>query len=840
MRILVCLALITLAIGLSACGSTTDSDVAGEPLDSTPLSALPADGVQPWEKVDSRGFVIPPPKGRGTSSVPGSSYFKSGAERFLDGGTVATNGDALSVQAGPGSLSYAIYRFPMGGVQPSAYALDVNLTPMGSQPAEYWVGISNYTSNTWQWSGPYHDAQITNVVVAGSNSLSGSGSFFVAVTGTGDTGFDVVGVTVVPEDAADTTPPPVPSGLHATPVAGGLELQWNDVIAGDLAGYQVYWSYSPFSAAIDNGVNKTEWLENTTRMVLPVQLLQRNVYVAISAIDTNGNESALSTSAGPFKSKSGTTLLNFRVTTPVVSAQRGDTLEITASGAEVYDFDMDGDGDFDSTGSASGTAPISTAGTGIIRPRVRGTSADGKAVAFGSVSLIVSGNQRPSVSLTASPSRGVAPLNVAFDSDAQDLDGAIVEYAWDFEGDGIFDTTGGTPSTNHSYNTPGLYNAKLRATDDQGAWDVDGVTVQVTGASGADGWLAAEPRPDPSQGGDTSSLEVVNGNPAIGYDATDISFTARDLMYVRATDASGTSWGAPLLIDPDGADAISMLVVAGNPAMAYHDLATNDLRFVRANDPDGNTWGAPITLDGTVTDAGGYASMLIVGGNPAISYYDMTNGNLRYIRASTANGSTWSPPMDVDASPDDVGRYASMAMIDGSPAIAYFSLTTPPQVSYVRASHPLGLSWGPPQQAFFGQGESIALTELNGLPMMAFHQPDPLVGTGLYVARSITVDGSAAWVSQLIDNDGDQSGVILDIKVIDGRACVAYMRALGEIVYKRAAAPNAAIWGQAEPVGGYAFQGSLSLDVIQGKPAMSFGHLDFENFSIGLGFFTQP
>src|SRR5205814_475185 len=109
----------------------------------------------------------------------------------------------------------------------------------------------------------------------------------------------------------------------------------------------------------------------------------------------------------------------------------------------------------------------------------------GVAVAFGSVSLIVSGNQRPVASALVTPQEGVgsaaAPLAVTFDGSAStDFDGTIAQWAWDRTGDGIYEKVSTTNSnTSGNFSAPGTYNAKLRVTDDKGAWDVDSAVVTV-------------------------------------------------------------------------------------------------------------------------------------------------------------------------------------------------------------------------------------------------------------------------------------------------------------------------------------------------------------------------
>src|SRR5687767_4214270 len=114
MRFLLVSTLIALLILTAACGSNlTNAPTNGAP-PAAGLSALPADGVQPWEQVDSRGFVIPP-VGRGASAFDPASYFQTGSERFQDGGNAVDNGDALTLESEAGAVGYAIYRFPMGG-----------------------------------------------------------------------------------------------------------------------------------------------------------------------------------------------------------------------------------------------------------------------------------------------------------------------------------------------------------------------------------------------------------------------------------------------------------------------------------------------------------------------------------------------------------------------------------------------------------------------------------------------------------------------------------------------------------------------------------------------------
>src|SRR5687768_550576 len=72
-----------------ACGSelATEAQPPSPNSLSSGLAALPTDGVQPWESLDSRGFVTGGAEGpRSVSAFPAASEFATGVERFSQGG----------------------------------------------------------------------------------------------------------------------------------------------------------------------------------------------------------------------------------------------------------------------------------------------------------------------------------------------------------------------------------------------------------------------------------------------------------------------------------------------------------------------------------------------------------------------------------------------------------------------------------------------------------------------------------------------------------------------------------------------------------------------------------
>jgi hypothetical protein len=209
------------------------------------------------------------------------------------------------------------------------------------------------------------------------------------------------------------------------------------------------------------------------------------------------------------------------------------------------------------------------------------------------------------------------------------------------------------------------------------------------------------------------SLAVVSGNPAVGY----YDETNGNLKFVRATTATGTAWGTPLVVQSSGDVGAfpQLLVVSGNPAIAYYDVTARNVMFVRATDATGTTWGTPVI----VCNGGGVGRSLslgIVNGNPAATFYDVGTTDLKYVRANDVNGETWATPVTPDSA-GDVGVYASLAVIDGNPAIAYHEDQLD-DIKFVRANDANGGTWGRPltiaTEGFVGT--HISLTMVNGRP----------------------------------------------------------------------------------------------------------------------------
>ena len=85
---------------------------------------------------------------------------------------------------------------------------------------------------------------------------------------------------------------------------------------------------------------------------------------------------------------------------------------------------------------------------------------------------------------TIAPNPVLAGRSVTFDaSPSVDPIGTITRYEWDLDGDGTFETDGGTsPTTTKTYTTPGTVNVGLRVTDSGGATATKTAALTVTAA----------------------------------------------------------------------------------------------------------------------------------------------------------------------------------------------------------------------------------------------------------------------------------------------------------------------------------------------------------------------
>lgn len=271
---------------------------------------------------------------------------------------------------------------------------------------------------------------------------------------------------------------------------------------------------------------------------------------------------------------------------------------------------------------------------------------------------------------------------------------------------------------------------------------------------------------------------------------------------------------------------LSMAVVNGNPAIAYYDETSGDLKYCRALTTNGSTWGAPVVAHvGGANLVGKYPSLAVVNGRPAVAYYDDTNDDLKYVRANDVNGTSWAAAITV-TSAGNVGQYAQLKVVNGAPAIAYFDATTN-SVRFVRAVDADGAGWGTPISVEQGAptnvvGEYCSLEIVNGNPAVAYRARTADV---LRYCRAADVNG-ATWNAPVDINTSRRAGEEVSLAVVSGRPAVAFLTYGAQVNFERAGDADGTSWNFSQDVIGGVRDGivpsGISLRVVAGLPRIAY------------------
>jgi PKD repeat protein len=462
-------------------------------------------------------------------------------------------------------------------------------------------------------------------------------------------------------------------------------------------------------------------------------------------------------------------------------------------------------------------------------------------------------NEPPVASVLADASSGNAPLSVLFDASASsDQDGSIVEYAWDFDGNGTYEEFSGGPLANHVFTQPGSFYVRLRVRDNGLLTAVSAVQLTLLPPLNEQpfAWLEIAPAagtlPLVAVFDGSKSTAGEDGDSIVSYEwdfdgdghydsagAAQIvshayltlgNWTAR----LRVTDALGkqtvaaspvSTYPAPAVTALGTGTAVgsaSLVVVDGNPAVCYVEYPGYTLYYCRALDPAGDTWGPPLSL---ATDAQ-WPQLAVVDGQPAVVYHQ-SGADLCYLRAADATGAAWGLPLSLDnAGPGDAR--GALAVVDGNPAVSYFHYDDR-QIRYIRATDAQGGVWGAPLAVDPGreQRECTSLEVVNGNPAIACVT---YVGTALQACFVRALDSTGAqWGAPQLVGVGRGN---IDLAVVNGAPALVYDSYYGSIVYQRATDADGLGW--VEPVGiesTLVLCHGLSLLEYNGKPVISYNRL---------------
>jgi len=320
----------------------------------------------------------------------------------------------------------------------------------------------------------------------------------------------------------------------------------------------------------------------------------------------------------------------------------------------------------------------------------------------------------PVAAFQGTPTTANVPFTVNFTDTST---GEIDSWAWDFDNNGSTDSTLQNPS--HSYTVKGSYSVKLTVSG-PGGTDSETKSGYITanGVPSAPSSVTAVVKSGSQidltwtdNAGDESSYEVWRNKDGGSYSKISGSLSANTKAY---SDQS--------IVDPaDYRYAVKAVNQAGSSTWAYSPTRTTE-------------W--LLKTPASAGDVGISPSLMIANthNTPRISYYDMTNKDLRY--AYEALGGTWyDKVIDSDGS-SDIGRGSSFAITeDWEMRISYKK-----GAALRYAYHHPSLYWQP--QTVDAETNSSTATSM------------ALYGTGREYIRIITMDWTLPGDIRLFTNTG--------------------------------------------------------------------------------------
>ncbi|MFL5894393.1 MAG: PKD domain-containing protein [Thermoleophilaceae bacterium] len=154
----------------------------------------------------------------------------------------------------------------------------------------------------------------------------------------------------------------------------------------------------------------------------------------------------------------------------------------TPGGIKTYAWDF-GDGTTTQTSTPTITHAYSTVGS--FNAKLVVTDLDDNLDSGPAIRTITVRNVAPTAALSFSPSAPLVGQEVGFSAaGSADPDGAVADYKWDLDGDGVFELDTGTrDSATRTYSTPGTFAIAVRVQDSDGAFTIARSSVTVAQAA---------------------------------------------------------------------------------------------------------------------------------------------------------------------------------------------------------------------------------------------------------------------------------------------------------------------------------------------------------------------
>lgn len=292
-----------------------------------------------------------------------------------------------------------------------------------------------------------------------------------------------------------------------------------------------------------------------------------------------------------------------------------------------------------------------------------------------------------------------------------------------------------------------------------------------------------------------------------------------------------TDWHVRVIDDwvPEGGNS-SLAVVEGYPGVSYYwryDAGSTQLRYKRADDDDGLVWdSAAVTVAYSgmpPSSVGRFNSLAVVSGIPAIS----CAGSPYYWRAQNAIGSEWGSRILV--AEDTTAHWTSLLVVNGSPAIAYNDRYDADGIKYVRATDEAGNEWGAPVSLYDGTIDNsvrMGFAIINGNPAVSY--PDYSDGPNKLMFRRAEDANGSSWSLAVTVDSGSSYGVCIPLIEVSGSPAIAYVT--GGIFtdytlnYVRATNAQGSEWGEPVTIASQEeYIWSPSMVICDGYPAVAYG-----------------
>ncbi|MER0439648.1 Calx-beta domain-containing protein, partial [Emticicia sp. W12TSBA100-4] len=309
---------------------------------------------------------------------------------------------------------------------------------------------------------------------------------------------------------------------------------------------------------------------------------------------------------------------------------------------------------------------------------------------------------------------------------------------------------------------------------------------------------------------------IVNGYPAFIYLNSSL-----DLMYVRATNAEGTTWGTPVTLEDRfnvGSD-FQMAIIAGKPAVVYSGFNSPQyyVNYKSASDINGSAWNTTVTVF-SPNSLYNNPSLLDVGGRPAVVFSDATN--VYFSRATNDAGTSFSnSPVVVTSHSADL---KAMKMVNGKPAIVLRN-GSGYNLEYVIANDAVGSSWGTViALEDYLQVAGFSFTVVNGYPAIAFSTG----GNELAFIRANDVNGNTWGTHRILQSATSSTAVSsCSLEIVNGNPAIAYLTGNG-LYYLRASDVSGNTWGSPLilEANGSGLAYAVSLTTIDNKASIAYAN----------------